>query len=156
MKYIYLIIITVIIFSCRTKLGREETSSKELKTTNRVEEKEEIKIEDFESFFKKFSKDSIFQFTRIDFPISYYTIDIEDNKEEYIYNRDEFWYTDFTKDAEAATQEIDPYEPIVRRKSDTEVTYIRMGIDNGIRIEYYFILDPTGKWRMTKIIDNSN
>ncbi len=156
MKPIYLIIITVVAFGCTTQSKREEASSKEPETVETVKEKKEIEIEDFESFFKRFGEDSIFQFTRIGFPISYYTVDIEDNKEEYVYSRDDFWHTDFTQDVDAATQEIDQYEPVTKKRSDTEITYIRMGIDNGIRIEYYFEVDPTGKWQLIKIIDSSN
>ena len=112
--------------------------------------------EDFETFFLDFATDSMFQSSRIAYPISYYSIDIEDNQEEYVYNKNDFWYIDFTMDIEASTQIVDAYEPLIIKEDNSKILYVRKGIDNGIRIEYHFEINKIGKWHLIKIVDTSN
>lgn len=133
----------------------ETKKEKASESIEKAPETKEITREEFDTFFKRFSEDSVFQLSRVDFPISYYSVDIEDNKEEYVYSKDEFWYIDFTEDSEAATRSEDAYEPVIER-GDSKTLYIRKGIDNGIRIEYYFEMNDKGEWYLVEIIDNSN
>lgn len=136
--------------------GCGETKKEEaLKAGETAPKTREIIREEFDTFFKRFSEDSVFQLSRIDFPISYYSVDIEDNKEEFVYDKNDFWYIDFTEDRQAATRNTDAYEPVIE-KGDLKTRYIRKGIDNGIRIEYYFERNATGEWYMVEIVDNSN
>ena len=79
-----------------------------------------------------------------------------DNKEEYVYGKGDFSYINFVNDNTANQRETDAYEALVETTSDTETTYIRSGIDNGIRIEYYFKMNENGEWFLEEVIDNSN
>lgn len=130
---------------------KEEISESDEKSVGTTK----ITTEEFNTFFKRFSEDSVFQLSRVGFPLSYYSVDIEDNKEEYVYSKEEFWYTDFTEDGEAAMRNVDAYEPVVE-KSDSKTLYTRQGIDNGIWIEYHFETNDQGEWYLVKIVDNSN
>jgi hypothetical protein len=133
---------------------RETKKEKASESIEKGPKAKEITREAFDTFFQQFSEDSIFQLSRIQFPISYYSVDIEDNKEEFVFSTDDFWYIDFTVDSEAATRSVDAYEPIIERE-DSKAVYVRKGIDNGIRIEYYFERNDEGKWHLTQIVDNS-
>ncbi len=144
-------VVIIIIMSGCAETKKEEASE----ASEKVPETKEIIREEFDTFFKRFSEDSVFQLSRIDFPISYYSVDIEDNKEEYVYNKNDFWYINFIEDSEAATRNADAYEPVIE-KGDSKTRYIRKGIDNGIRIEYYFEMNDKGEWYMVEIVDNSN
>jgi hypothetical protein len=144
--------IVVFIISCTLEPSRD--AGKVNKDV--VDEKNMPIKEDFEAFFQDFATDSMFQSLRIAYPISYYSIDIEDNQEEYVYNKNDFWYIDFTKDSEASAQIVDAYEPLIIKEDDSKILYVRKGIDNGIRIEYHFEINKLGKWHLTKIVDTSN
>ncbi|MEM1408842.1 MAG: DUF4348 domain-containing protein [Bacteroidota bacterium] len=112
-------------------------------------------IESFDQFLIEFGEDSIFQKSRIEFPLSYYTFDIEDNREEYTIPESDWLYEDFTMDKEASKRKVDAYKPVVESKNSKEATYLRKGIDNGIRIEYHFkFLED--KWMLNKVLDYSN
>jgi hypothetical protein len=148
--YLVSIVIVVVMSACgETKIGKVSESIKKAHETN------EINREEFDAFFNRFSEDSIFQLSRVNFPISYYSVDIENNKETYVYSKEEFWYTDFTKDREAVTLIEDAYETVIE-EGISKTLYIRKGIDNGIRIEYYFEMNEKGEWYLVKIIDYSN
>lgn len=150
----FAVVISVILFSCSGRPKTEETSINE-PIEEVVEEKNPHK-ESFDLFFEEFAKDSVFQLSRVSFPISYYSIDIEDNKQEYVYNKDDFWHLDFVEDNEAAERAVDAYEPVLVRESPFKIKYIKKGIDNGIRIEYFFEMNDNGDWNLIKIIDYSN
>jgi hypothetical protein len=155
MKYLVIIGIAFAVFGCGTETKKEKAIESP-KVTEKFSEVKEVTKEKFDTFFEKFGTDSVFQLSRISFPISYYTVDIEDNKEEYVYSKDDFWYIDFTEDSQAAERKVDAYEPVIKRDDDSKATYIRMGIDNGIRIEYYFEMNDKGEWYLVEIVDNSN
>lgn len=150
-KSICLVVFTMLLGMQSCNENQKEKASG---TTKREPVSQETTNEAFNTFFQHFSDDSVFQLSRIQFPISYYSMDIEDNKEEYVFNKNDFWYIDFTVDSEAAIRSVDPYEPIIERE-DSKAIYIRKGIDNGIRIEYYFERNDEGKWHLVRIIDNS-
>tara|TARA_R110000868_G_scaffold257996_4_gene515252 strand:+ start:544 stop:1059 length:516 start_codon:yes stop_codon:yes gene_type:complete len=114
-----------------------------------------FKENSFEDFFKKFSGDSIFQKRRIRYPISCYTFDILDNREEYVISREDWVFENFMRDKEAPQFEYDAYESVVKKIDVGEVIYKRRGIDNGIMVEYYFFL-RNEKWILEQIIDRSN
>lgn len=151
-QFALLSIMVVFVISCTLEPSRD--AGKEDKDV--VGEFNVLVKEDFEAFFQDFATDSMFQSSRIAYPISYYSIDIEDNQEEYVYNKYDFWYIDFTVDSEASTQIVDAYEPLIIKEDKSKILYVRKGIDNGIRIEYHFEINKTGKWHLIKIVDTSN
>jgi hypothetical protein len=152
-KGLNIILLFFMISACDN--NQEKKSTENIRNIEKADSKEEVSSEKFEAFFDRFSKDSVFQISRVEFPISYYAVDIEDNKEEYVYNKAEFWYTDFTEDSEAITRDVDAYKPVLE-KGESKTLYTRKGIDNGIWIEYHFETNDKGEWYLVKIIDNSN
>jgi hypothetical protein len=149
MQFSYLVFIAFMLFSCRTETTKQNEINNQKISNVRDEE-------DFTLFLEKFGEDSVFQLSRISFPISYYKIDIEDNKEEFVYQKNDFWYIDFSKDISAANKQTDAFESLTKMDGDAKATYIRKGIDNGIRMEYYFERNEKGEWWMVKVVDNSN
>ncbi|MDJ1468636.1 DUF4348 domain-containing protein [Cytophagaceae bacterium DM2B3-1] len=107
----------------------------------------------FDPFFQKFSKDSIYQKQHISFPLPYYEWDIENKLSEEIINRNQWKFINFSKDKYMSSREIDAYTQVSVQKKDTLI-YIRNGIDNGIRIEYFFT-QKDKMWYLVKIIDKS-
>jgi hypothetical protein len=110
----------------------------------------------FESFFTKFSNDSTFQATRIDFPLEYlfYTVDSDELQTKRIEN--ETWhYVDFADDSLARKRSVDAFEVKWVKRDSSNIEYQLTGIDNGISIKYYFS-KRKGRWYLTKVVNESN
>jgi len=105
---------------------------------------------DFQTFFKKFSKDSIFQKKHLDKNLELVLIDPYDQSQSIQKIRDKWTYIDFK---EAPNNDSDAYKFSIEPKKDT-VFYIQQGIDNGIRIEYIFVR-KNDTWYLVLIKDES-
>lgn len=107
---------------------------------------------DFNAFIKHFSKDSLFQISRIDFPLRFQEYDLmNDSDVVKTISKQEFRQLDFTyrkpkSDADNWAQNID-----VR---DNQATIEIRGIDNGIMIHFYFE-KRDGKWHLVEWVDSS-
>lgn len=108
----------------------------------------------FNEFFEKFSSDPEFQLDRINFPISYWSYDIEDALSKVEIKKEDWDYINFLEDQDAVNREVDAFKPKIKKVSEEDVMYIRAGIDNGIQIEYHFYKDSSN-WQLVKIIDKS-
>ena len=106
----------------------------------------------FETFIQYFSQDSIFQVSRIDFPLK---VKASDGKEETetIINKSDFRKLTFG-DQSAKTREFDKYEYTFKVNGNKAIIEIR-GIDNGICIDIYFE-KRNGKWRLVSWLDSSD
>ncbi len=125
---------------------------------NKANEKKELAMPNstvFNLFFEKFATDSIFQYSSVNFHITYYSYDIEDKLTEIVINQSEWYFIDFSKDEVARNNKVDAYEIIVEELDNGQVIYVRRGIDNGILIQYFFEYKGI-KWGLFKIIDRSN
>ena len=157
-KPVYFLVIIVLFFSCNrnSKTPKKEKSTIDLTQTDKeekiVESKEELILspptncnetfDDFEVFFERFSKDSVFQKNRVKYPLKhiYYkdlidddvTIDFITDRKSYYYK-----YTDFTKDKDAVNNEYGKFE-VYFQKKDSTFLYKRSGIDNDIRVIFSF------------------
>lgn len=165
-----LILITLIIFalfSCK-----KETTSKKVSSNDSLlnvvdkkpihnfknEENKTIPVElvkncdqTFEDFFERFSRDSIYQKSRVKYPLKwYYLEDNESNKLRFdvINKKDDYDYVDFTLDNQS-----DKYE-VVHEKKEKEMNYILKGNDSGLFMTYKFKLID-GCWYMVEIEDKS-
>jgi hypothetical protein len=101
-------------------------------------------IEDFESFFEKFNKDSIFQVARIEFPLQFKS----NEEEESIIRKIEWSYTKLIEEKGTKT--------VIRKKlvSNTEVRIDYMEEDTGVLISHTF-LQKGGRWMLVNIEDHS-
>lgn len=128
-------------------------------TTSKIEEETEkmstATVENFDAFFERFSKDSIFQKNRTKFPLktSFYEDPTEDAIVHYVKDSSEAEYIDFTKDTLAMNKETDKFAPKVE-KTATGMVYKRIGYDNGIYVSYIFILSDNS-WFLSEILDES-
>lgn len=108
------------------------------------------KDENFKTFWKSYTTDSIFQMERTKFPLSltYFEYDDENETEtEITENIDaEFWRFDNFAD--------ESYKAKIE-KEDNAYTVTKAGIENGISVTYTFVCIEN-KWHLIKITDSSN
>jgi Domain of unknown function (DUF4348) len=143
-KYLLLFFLIVSICSCRN--------------TDKVKS-ETISInENFSEFIEKFSKDSLFQISRIKFPlkITWQRIqeDLEMEKDSIFFmKKATFELIDFRK--KKSNTQLDNWEQkrnIYEKHNSATILY--QGVDNGIIVEYLFKRENE-KWILTEIFDRS-
>ncbi|MCS3798877.1 DUF4348 domain-containing protein [Niastella sp. OAS944] len=105
--------------------------------------------ESFDSFFEKFSSDSVFQKSRIKFPLTSQVYDIDSEKE----------VTSTTDASEWAFFNIKQLKQdkkyIFKTSSEKEQYIINVKMeDTGIYVDYIFDRQ-SGKWTLVKIVDQS-
>ncbi|GAA4239224.1 hypothetical protein GCM10022291_32720 [Postechiella marina] len=103
---------------------------------------------EFEIFIKIFNTDSIFQISRVKFPLNSTEINY-DNYEtiEKTINLDNYEIIDLTIDPTSETKEYDKYTQKTILTESKAIIEFR-GIDNGINCEYEFE-KIEGKWNLT-------
>lgn len=140
MKCVKFLLISIIVAGCAVK-SRNDSSVKADGT--------------FEIFFKEFSRDSVFQSSRIKFPLkhSYYE-DYGEALTDGEIKAEEWKHIDFRNDSLASTRKEDAYS-IEIIKNDLGVEYLRKGIDNGISMSFHFEKEGA-QWFLIKIVDRSN
>ncbi|WP_179009058.1 DUF4348 domain-containing protein [Winogradskyella forsetii] len=103
---------------------------------------------EFKIFLEYFNKDSIFQISRVNFPIKSKQINYENyGTIEKITDIDNYEIIDLTIDPSSETKEYDKYTQKTILKEFKAVIEIR-GIDNGINCDYEFE-KINGKWKLT-------
>jgi len=141
--------------SCQQKPVPEMRKVSETETEKSIEN-QSAGVENFDVFFKRFSKDSVFQKKRTKFPlkIAYYedVTESEDLTARYVKEK-ETEPIDFTEDALAMNKETDKFTFKIEKTADGMV-YKRIGYDNGIYISYIFSLSGNF-WFLSEIIDES-
>jgi len=152
----YLYIVTILIlFGCK-KEAKKTGSEKYLE-----KEKKQIQIpknidDDFKVFISYFSKDSVFQVSRVNFPLIVKEIDDENMLEskEKIIKKNEYTTINFEYPKDALTREFDRYTQNYKIKENKAIIEIR-GIDNGICSDFFFEKN-NGKWILKSWDDSSN
>lgn len=139
--------------SCKQKQAPEIHKIPESKTEKQAENGT-TEIENFDAFFERFSKDSVFQKERTKYPlkIAYYE-DIDEDLSVRYAKETESAYTDFTADTLAINKKTDRFTFKIE-KTDTKIIYKRVGYDNGIYISYIFSLFGNS-WFLSEIRDES-
>lgn len=108
---------------------------------------------DFDSFFEKFTSDSMFQKKHVDFPIMEYYSD-EDfplDMMERMTDEDSFEIIHFDKNAKSSGK---PYEISIDKKTDSVFCY-KKGINNPINIKYTFVCKKDS-WFLVAITDTTD
>lgn len=109
---------------------------------------------DFKLFLDLFNKDSVFQMSRVDFPIKvndFYKVEFELN--ERTINQNEYHLKKFSINRTSEKESFTDYEQTIEienEKASIEIT----GIENGIAIMYQF-KKINGKWKLITWIDQS-
>ncbi|MFC4818477.1 DUF4348 domain-containing protein [Flavobacterium sp. GCM10023249] len=109
--------------------------------------------ENFDDFLKKFNQDSVFQMSRIVFPLKITTLNDDFEPIQETIDKKEYVTMDFTYPKEAQTRELDRYTQKTKEAKDTAVIEIR-GIDNGILTDIIFE-KKNGKWHLKTWNDQS-
>jgi len=153
---IFLLFILAFTFvECKPEIGKAEDK-------NQTENKDsEFKIpenvdDNFKVFLRYFSKDSVFQVSRINFPLKVMEVD-ENNMMETIertVEKKEYTKLDFEYPKDALTREFDRYTQKIKAKGNNVTIEIR-GVDNGICTDVYFE-KVNGKWFLKSWNDTSN
>ena len=107
----------------------------------------------FETFIDYFNKDSVFQVSRIHFPLKVKELDDNFELTERIIQKAKYRKMDFIYDKSKANKLIDTYKQNIKVKDDKAIIQIR-GIENGIVADYYFE-KKNGKWILTTWTDSS-
>ena len=137
MKKILLIFILIIFSNCQDQKIENNFKSQE----NQVLTVEE----DFNTFFEKFKKDSVFQKQRVVFPLKVRIFNIDNLKTE----------ENSLEEKDYEFLKIDENEVSVEKKiSKDSVKIILKGKDNGIYIETQFLKD-NGIWKLETYNDQS-
>lgn len=108
----------------------------------------------FNDFIEKFSIDSNFQISRIQFPLKIIMYDIDNDRDSIFYkDSSSFDMIDFRK--YKSTNQYDQWEQkIVIEKASTFATIEISGMDNGILVDYLF-QKINGAWMLIEIDDSS-
>ena len=137
MKKILLIFILIIFSNCQDQKIENNFKSQE----NQVLTVEE----DFNTFFEKFKKDSVFQKQRVVFPLKVRIFNIDNLKTE----------ENSLEEKDYEFLKIDENEVSMEKKiSKDSVKIILKGKDNGIYIETQFLKDK-GIWKLESYNDQS-
>jgi hypothetical protein len=106
----------------------------------------------FETFIKYFSKDSLFQIGRIDFPLK--VQNRQENKiQDVTIQKSKFHKLDFDVKT-AGTRMFDKYNQNIKVEGNQAKIEIR-GVDNGIFIDVYFE-KISKKWKLVTWVDSSD
>lgn len=151
------IILLILFTNCKND-AQDLKIEKELKRSTTIRESKINKItneENFNEFILKFNKDSIFQISRIDFPLKVKESDFEKEYRlsEIIIQKANYQKMDFTYLESYKKQEYDKFEQDIKIEKNSAVIKIR-GIDNGIFADYIFE-KRNGKWYLITWIDSS-
>lgn len=164
-RNILLLILTLALISCSNLNNKNLESGQEISKTiliDSIKKNESVTFNTpsnldlkFETFIKHFSKDSIFQVSRIDFPLKVRESDPDKDYDlsERIIQKTEFKIMDFTYDKSKSNKQFDRYEQNIKVLENKAVIEIR-GIDNGILADYYFE-KKNGIWKLLTWVDSS-
>jgi hypothetical protein len=167
MKHFYLFLLLMICFGCqdfkdrnidsnRTKL---EDSIMNTANTGRESKQESIIdkdcLSDFESFFERFSRDSLYQKKMVKYPLKseYYVGDSYDELTTELIESPKYKFIDFKEDSNAMQNETGKYT-IEKKRIHQGMIYTRFGYHNGIHISYEFKFTKIC-WFLVKITDQS-
>ncbi|MFH6997230.1 DUF4348 domain-containing protein [Flavobacterium sp. FlaQc-57] len=153
---ISLLLLSFLFVNCKNESIKPDNKRLEKPKVENIKIKKpasKIADENFEDFLKDFSRDSLFQISRVKFPLKVKEIDLESMEEikenksgfkERTISKSEYTKLDFTYPKDALTRELDRYSQKNILKNNLMNVEIR-GIDNGIYSDFYFE-KINGKW----------
>lgn len=132
-KYIFILSISFIFFNCKNDINSKLITIETNKIDYSINNKNDINAssESFEKFFIKFSNDSLFQVSRINFPINVVEFNSEKIIEETIeLNRENYYFQNIRKNSKDYT--------IEKKIKQFDATVYLKGIEKGIYMELFF------------------
>lgn len=154
-KYLSFTLLMLVIINCKknTELIEKTDTSKSKKEIS-VKETPKNNDENFNTFLEVFSKDSLFQISRVKYLlIQKEWIDPEKGTVEKLITKKTYEILDFTYPKDALTREFDRYTQKIKTNKNKTVIEIR-GVDNGIYSDYFFE-KLNGKWMLISCSEQS-
>jgi hypothetical protein len=147
-KISLLFLICLFLLNCNSNKKSSETTGKSPLVSKKKVSYHDSLTENFDSFFKKFSSDSVFQLTRVKFPLKI-TSESEDGDSTCFLNKSDWRYASFGNRRD--TDEI-----IQTKKVNKELINVQLTVkETGIFVNHYFTIEH-GKWRLGYIVDDSD
>lgn len=139
-NFVFVIIFMLILIACNKK---QEQVLLEKKKISKVFVKE-----DFNKFFVKFNKDSVFQLHRIVFPLKneIYNSDSGDYNNLSIKKEEWKFFNSFSLSKK--------YIKNINKKDQDEILLNIQIVDSGVNVDYIFTIIK-GQWFLIKIVDSS-
>ena len=109
--------------------------------------------ENFNVFIEKFSSDSLFQISRVNFPLKVKELDDDYESVEKKINKNEYRKLDLRYNDSFAKRDLSKYTQNIKLEKNKAIIEIR-GIDNGIMTDIYFE-KHNGKWNLISWDDSS-
>lgn len=148
LKKISVVLLAILAINCK-KQTTSIKAQKEIKTisSTSINANQKKIDDDFKSFLRVFSKDSLFQVSRVKFPLVLEEwIDPEKGTVKRLIDKNAYKILDFRYPKDALTREYDRYNQTVKFKDNKAVVEVR-GVDNGIYADYVFE-KINGKWML--------
>ena len=151
--FLLLIIIPIIIINCKNNSGMED---KDIKSKiSRGEKVDFIRKKcnlSFEKFFRRFKRDSLFQKQRI---YNFGELIVIDNYEGTVEKKKlGNTFLDLESEEQVNIRKTDGYKINIKKYKDS-VVYTKLGIDNGIFVNFIF-KKIDNCWYLVRIIDGSD
>lgn len=148
LKTYFVVLLAILSISCKKETTTIEVSKEEKKIQpTPINTNTKSIDDDFKSFLEVFSKDSVFQVSRVTFPLVLDEwIDPETGTVKKLMDKKAYEILDFRYPKDALTREYDRYAQTVKFKDNKAVVEIR-GVDNGIYADYIFE-KIKGKWML--------
>lgn len=140
MKFFFSLILFAIILSCN---NHSQESSKKIINNNLNKE------ESFSDFLNHFGKDSVFQNSRIEFPLLSMSEDDSGETEQNLIQQKDWGFSDLSK------LQKPKYIQSIKNINKQEYHLIFQIEDTGVHVVYIF-KKQKNKWMLTQITDNSD
>jgi hypothetical protein len=150
------VILLFLIVSCKKEVAPQNTTILKDVDENIVADEEKVPVaasnkndlEDFNHFFRLFNHDTVFQISRINFPLKVKINNDDLELVDYVIPKEKYTTINLDKKPEERN-----YNQQLILKKDKAVIQQR-GIDNGIFIDYFFE-KKDGKWQLVTWVDIS-
>lgn len=151
----YFVISLLLVVSCKKEIAPENTILKDA-DENVVANEEKVPVatsnkndlENFNHFFRLFNHDTVFQISRINFPLKVKINNDDLELVDYVIPKEKYTTINLDKKPE----ERDFNQELILKKDKAVIQ--QRGIDNGIFIDYFFE-KKDGKWQLITWVDVS-
>ncbi len=151
----YFVISLLLVVSCKKEIAPQNTILKDV-DENVVANEEKVPVatsnkndlEDFNHFFRLFNHDTVFQISRINFPLKVKINNDDLELVDYVIPKEKYTTINLNKKPE----ERDFNQQLILKKDKAVIQ--QRGIDNGIFIDYFFE-KKDGKWQLITWVDVS-
>lgn len=152
---LYFVISLLLVVSCKKEIAPQNTILKDV-DENVVANEEKVPVatsnkndlEDFNHFFRLFNHDTVFQISRINFPLKVKINNDDLELVDYVIPKEKYTTINLDKKPE----ERDFNQQLILKKDKAVIQ--QRGIDNGIFIDYFFE-KKNGKWQLITWVDVS-